>query len=128
MATGFPAVTGDILSAAMYNGLVTFAVTDETGTTYTVDNDDLYQVLIQTSNAAAKTVTIAPDSTLTAAAVGSTITFINTGAGDLTFAAGAGVTIVSAGASAAAPVVSQYQACTAIRVAADSWIIVGAVQ
>tara|TARA_R110000803_G_scaffold12685_1_gene36248 strand:- start:3790 stop:4176 length:387 start_codon:yes stop_codon:yes gene_type:complete len=128
MATGFPAVTGDVLSAAMYNGLVTFNITDQSGATYTVDNDDLYQVLIQTSNASTKTVTIAPDATLTAAADGSAITFINTGAGDLTFAAGAGVTINSTGAAPTAPFVAQYAACTAIRVAADSWIIVGAVQ
>tara|TARA_R110002126_G_scaffold66315_3_gene168735 strand:- start:2836 stop:3174 length:339 start_codon:yes stop_codon:yes gene_type:complete len=112
----------------MYNGLVTFNITDQSGATYTVDNDDLYQVLIQTSNASTKTVTIAPDATLTAAADGSAITFINTGAGDLTFAAGAGVTIASTGAAPTAPFVAQYAACTAIRVAADSWIIVGAVQ
>jgi len=127
MATGFPAVTGDVLSAAMYNGLVTFNITDQSGATYTVDNDDLYQVLIQTSNASTKTVTIAPDATLTAAADGSAITFINTGAGDLTFAAGAGVTIASTGAAPTAPTLAQYAACTAIRVAADSWIIVGAI-
>jgi len=127
MATGFPAVTGDILTSAMYNGLVTFAVTTESGATYTVDNDDLYQVLIQTSNASTKTVTIAPDSTLTAAAAGSAITFINTGAGILTFAAGAGVTIVSAGSVSAAPTLAQYRSAVAIRVAANSWIIVGAV-
>tara|TARA_R110000868_G_scaffold206226_2_gene454976 strand:- start:594 stop:980 length:387 start_codon:yes stop_codon:yes gene_type:complete len=127
MATGFPASTGDVLSAAMYNGLVTFAVTDQSGATYTVDNDDLYQVTILASNASTKTITIAPDSTLTAAADGSAITFINTGAGLLTFAAGAGVTIVSAGAVPAAPTLAQYNACSAIRTAADSWIIVGAI-
>ena len=127
MATGFPAVTGDVLSAAMYNGLVTFAMTTQSGTTYTVANTDLYQVAVQTSNAATKVVTIAPDSTLTAAAVGSAITFINTGAGLLTFAAGVGVTIVSAGAVAAAPTLAQYKACSAIRTAANSWIIVGAI-
>ena len=42
MATGFPATTGDVLSAAMFNGLVAFTVTTESGATYTVDNDDLY--------------------------------------------------------------------------------------
>jgi hypothetical protein len=127
MATGFPASTGDVLSAAMFNGLVTFTMTTESGATYTVDNDDLYQVAILTSNASTKTVTIAPDSTLTSAAEGSAITFINTGAGLLTFAAGAGVTIVSAGASSAAPTLSQYNSCVAIRQSANSWIIVGAI-
>jgi len=127
MATGFPASTGDVLSAAMYNGLVTFDISTQSGATYTVANADLYQKTILTSNASTKTVTIAPDSTLTAAAVGSTITFINTGAGLLTFAAGAGVTIVSAGAVSAAPTLAQYKACSAIRQSANSWIIVGAI-
>ena len=127
MATGFPASTGDVLSAAMFNGLVTFTMTTQSGATYTVANSDLYQVAIQTSNASTKTVTIAPDSTLTSAAVGSAITFINTGAGLLTFAAGAGVTIVSAGAVSAAPTLAQYKAATCIRTAANSWIIVGAI-
>jgi uncharacterized MnhB-related membrane protein len=127
MATGFPASTGDVLSAAMFNGLVTFTLTTQSGATYTVANSDLYQVAILTSNASTKTVTIAPDSTLTSAAVGSAITFINTGAGLLTFAAGSGVTIVSAGASASAPTLAQYKSAVAIRQSANSWIIVGAV-
>ena len=127
MATGFPATTGDVLSAAMFNGLVAFTVTTEAGATYTVDNDDLYQVMIQTSNAGTKTVTIAPDSTLTAAAVGSAITFINTGAGLLTFAAGAGVTITSAGAVSAAPTLATHKVAQCVRVDANTWRIFGGI-
>ena len=127
MTTGMPAITGDIMTSSMFNDLVVFTINTESGATYTVDNDDLYQVAILTSNASTKTITIAPDSTLTSAANGSAITFINTGAGDLTFAAGAGVTIVSAGAVSAAPTLAQYKACSAIRIAANSWIIVGAI-
>jgi len=127
MATGFPASTGDVLSAAMFNGLVTFTLNTQSGGTYTVANTDLYQVLVATSNASTKTVTIAPDSTLTSAAVGSAITFINTGAGLLTFAAGSGVTIASAGAAPTAPTLAQYKSCVAIRTAANTWIISGAI-
>jgi uncharacterized MnhB-related membrane protein len=127
MATGFPASTGDVLSAAMFNGLVAFTVTTESGATYTVDNDDLYQVMIQTSNAGTKTVTIAPDSTLTAAAVGSAITFINTGAGLLTFAAGSGVTITSAGAVSAAPTLAQHKVAQCVRVSSNTWRIYGGI-
>ena len=127
MATGFPASTGDVLSAAMFNGLVTFTINPQSGSTYTVANTDLYQALVQTTNASTKTVTIAPDSTLTAAAVGSAITFLNTGAGDLTFAAGSGVTITSAGATSSAPKLAQYKSCVAIRLSANAWTIVGAV-
>jgi hypothetical protein len=127
MATGFPASTGDVLSAAMFNGLVTFTLNTQSGATYTVANTDLYQALVATSNASTKTVTIAPDSTLTAAAVGSAITFLNTGAGLLTFAAGSGVTIASAGAAPTAPTLAQYKSCVAVRTAANTWVITGAI-
>jgi uncharacterized MnhB-related membrane protein len=127
MATGFPASTGDVLSAAMFNGLVAFTVNAQSGSTYTVANTDLYQALVQTTNASTKTVTIAPDSTLTSAAVGSAITFLNTGAGLLTFAAGSGVTIASAGAAPTAPTLAQYKSCVAVRTAANTWVITGAI-
>ena len=127
MATGFPASTGDVLSAAMFNGLVAFTANSQSGSTYTVANTDLYQALVITTNASTKTVTIAPDSTLTAAAVGSAITFLNTGAGLLTFAQGSGVTITSAGATSAAPKLGQYKSAVAIRLSANAWTIVGAV-
>ena len=127
MPTGIPASTGDVLSAASYNSLVVFEVTQETGSSYTVDNADLYQVMIQTSNAGTKTVTIAPDSTLTQAVVGSVITFINTGAGLLTFAAGAGVTLTSAGAVSAAPTLATHKVAQCVRVAANTWRIYGAI-
>ena len=127
MATGFPASTGDVLSAAMFNGLVAFTANAQSGSTYTVANTDLYQALVITTNASTKTVTIAPDSTLTSAAVGSAITFLNTGAGLLTFAAGSGVTIASAGAAPTAPTLAQYKSCVAVRTAANTWVITGAI-
>lgn len=127
MATGFPASTGDVLSAAMFNGLVTFTINAQSGSTYTVANTDLYQALVQTTNASTKTVTIAPDSTLTAAATGSAITFLNTGAGLLTFAAGSGVTITSSATTPSAPTLKQYESAVAIRTGANAWTIVGAV-
>ena len=127
MASGFPAATGDVMTAAMFNGLVTYTLNTQSGSTYTVANSDLYQALVITSNASTKTVTIAPDSTLTSAANGSAITFLNTGAGNLTFAAGSGVTITSAGASSSAPVLGQYKSCVAIRTGANAWTVVGAI-
>jgi uncharacterized MnhB-related membrane protein len=126
MATGFPASTGDVLSAAMFNGLVTFTLNDQAGS-YTVANSDLYQVLVRTTAAGTKTVTIAPDSTLTEAAIGTAITFLNSGAGLLTFAAGSGVTITSAGAAPTAPTLAQYKSAVAIRTAANAWTIVGGI-
>lgn len=127
MATGFPSITGDILTAAMYNGLVTFTINAQSGATYTVANADLFQSLVQATNASTKTITIAPDSTLTSATSGSAITFLNTGAGLLTFAAGAGVTIVSAGAVSAAPTLAQHKTAVAIRTGANAYTIVGGI-
>ena len=127
MASGFPTVVGTVFSADMFNQLVNFTISTESGATYTVDNDDLYQVMIQTSNAGTKTVTIAPDSTLTAALVGSVITIINVGAGLLTFAQGAGVTITSAGATSAAPTLATHKVAQCVRVSANTWRIYGAI-
>jgi hypothetical protein len=127
MATGFPSATGDILTAAMFNGLVTFTINPQSGSTYTVANADLYQSLVQATNASTKTITIAPDSTLTSAATGSAITFLNSGAGLLTFAAGSGVTITSAGAVSAVPTLAQYKTAVAIRTGANAWTIAGAI-
>ena len=127
MATGIPAVTGTVLSAEMFNNLVAFTVTTNSSATITTANSDLYQVMMQTSNASTKTVTIAPDSTLTEAVVGSAITFINTGAGLLTFAAGAGVTLTSAGAVSAAPTLVTHKVAQCVRVAANTWRIFGGI-
>lgn len=127
MPTNFPAVTGQVVTADFANQLVAFTMTTESGATYTIDNDDLYQVFIQTSNAGTKTVTIAPDSALTAAVVGSAVTFCNVGAGLLTFAGGSGVTITSAGAVSAAPTLAQHKVAQCVRISANTWRIYGGV-
>lgn len=127
MTSGLPANTGDILTAATVNSLVQFTLNTQSGSTYTVANTDIYQVLVQATNASTKTITIAPDSTLTSAGAGTAITFLNSGAGLLTFAAGSGVTITSAGAVSAAPTLAQYKTAVAIRLSANSWTIVGGI-
>lgn len=128
MATGFPASTGDVLSAAMFNGLVAFTLNSQTGTTYTLASTDQYQVLVVTSNASAKTVSIPTDATYNFP-VGTAIAFLNTGAGDLTVNAvtSGTTTITSTGSSAAAPKVKQYNGATALKTAANAWTVVGAV-
>ena len=128
MATGFPFSTGDVLTAAAANGLVEFTINTQSGTTYTVASTDAYQVLVVASNAAAKTFDIPTDATYNFP-VGTAITFLNTGAGDLTIDAvtPGTTTITSAGASAAAPTVAQYRSAVAIKTAANAWTVVGAV-
>lgn len=128
MATGFPAATGDVLSAAMFNGLVAFTLNAQTGTTYTLASTDQYQVLVVTSNAGTKTVSIPTDATY-AFPNGTAITILNTGAGLLTVNAvtSGTTTITSAGGTPAAPTVAQYKSCVAIKISTNAWTIVGAV-
>ena len=128
MATGFPAATGDVLSAAMFNGLVSYTINTQTGATYTLASTDQYQALVITSNASTKTVSIPTDATY-AFPNGTAITILNTGAGLLTInAVTAGTTTVtSAGATSASPTVAQYKAAVAIKTATNAWTIVGAV-
>jgi hypothetical protein len=128
MATGFPASTGDVLSAAMFNGLVAFTLNSQTGTTYTLASTDQYQVLVVTSNAGTKTVSIPTDATY-AFPNGTAITILNTGAGLLTVNAvtSGTTTVTSAGGTSAAPTVAQYKSCVAIKVSTNAWTIVGAI-
>jgi hypothetical protein len=128
MATGFPAATGDVLSAAMFNGLVSYTINTQSGATYTLASTDQYQALVLTSNASTKTVSIPTDATY-AFPNGTAITILNTGAGLLTINAvtSGTTTVTSAGAVSAAPTVAQYKAAVAIKTGTNAWTIVGAV-
>jgi hypothetical protein len=78
--------------------------------------------LVTTSNASAITVTIPPS----VFAAGNQINLQSIGVGLTTFAAGAGVTITSTGASAVAPILrARYSACTIICTAANVFTVVG---
>jgi hypothetical protein len=78
--------------------------------------------LVTASNAAAIVVTI-PPAIFTA---GEQINLQQIGAGQVTFAAGVGVTITSTGATSAAPnLKAQFSACTVICTAANTFTIVG---
>ena len=128
MATGFPASTGDVLSAGMFNGLVTFTLNSTSSTSYTLASTDQYQVLVITSNAAAKDVLIPTDATY-AFPNGTAITILNTGAADATIKAvtSGTTTVTSAGATSAQPKCGQNKAVTAIKTATNAWTVVGAV-
>ena len=126
MAQGFPASTGDVMSAGMFNGLVAFTLNDQTGTSYTPVLTDQYQVLITRSNASASTLTI-PTNASVAFDVGTVITVLNKGAGAVTISGAGGVTVLSAGATAASPVLAQYKSAALMQVAANTWYVVGAI-
>lgn len=128
MATGFPAATGDVLSAAMYNGLAAFTINAQTGTTYTTALTDSYQVLITQSNASANAIKI-PTNASVAHPIGTVITVLNIGVGTCTISAvtSGTTTVLSAGATAAAPTLAQYRSAACIKTGTDTWYVVGAV-
>lgn len=93
----------------------------QTGTTYTLvigDKDDI----VTMNNAGAITVTVPPS-------VFSANDIVNVqqiGAGQVTFAQGAGVTITSTGATASAPKLrTRYSACSVICTASNTFTIIG---
>ena len=128
MATGFPATTGDIFTAADYNGLVTFDVIADKTDDYTVAVTDSYQVLVSMNKATAVALNI-PTNATAAIPVGSVITILNKGAGLCTISAvtSGTTTVLSAGAVAASPTLAQYKSAACIKVATDTWCVVGAI-
>ena len=94
----------------------------QTGTTYTLVAADASYKLVTASNAAAITVTV-PPSIFTA---GDVVNLQQIGAGQVTFAQGAGVTITSTGATATAPkLTAQYSACSIICTASNTFTVIG---
>jgi len=128
MATGFPATTGDIFTAADYNGLVTFDVIADKTDDYTVAIVDSYQVLVSINKGTAVALKI-PTNATAAIPVGSVITILNKGAGLCTISAvtSGTTTVLSAGAVAASPTLAQYKSAACIKVATDTWYVVGAI-
>jgi hypothetical protein len=128
MATGFPATTGDIFTAADYNGLVTFDVIADKTDDYTVAIVDSYQVLVSMNKGTAVALKI-PTNATAAIPVGSVITILNKGVGLCTISAvtSGTTTVLSAGAVAAAPTLGQYKSAACIKTGTDTWYIVGAI-
>ena len=128
MATGFPAATGDVLSAAMYNGLTAFTIGSDQTADYTPVLNDQYQALIPMNKATAVNFTI-PTNASVAYPVGTVLTVLNKGAGTVTIkAVTAGTTtVLSAGATAAQPTLAQYKTAACIKTATDTWYVVGAI-
>jgi hypothetical protein len=128
MATGFPATTGDVLTAAAFNGLVAFTVGAAETDDYTPVLADQYQVLVTMNKATAVAFEIPTDASV-AFPVGTAITVLNIGAGDCTITAvtSGTTTILSAGAVPADPVLGQYKTAVCIKTATDTWYVVGAI-
>jgi hypothetical protein len=94
----------------------------QTGTTYSLVIADATYKLVTCSNATAITVTVPPS----LFAIGDTINVQQIGAGQVTFAQGAGVTITSTGATSTAPNLrAQFSAATVVCTASNTFTIVG---
>jgi len=127
MATGFPAATGDVLTAAAFNGLVAFTVTTNTNDATAVLADQ-YQVLEVMNKATAIAFNI-PTNASVAFPIGTAITVLNIGAGTCTIKAvtSGTTTVLSSGAVAAQPTLAQYKSAVCIKTGTDTWYVVGAV-
>lgn len=119
--------TGDISAALSILGLVTSptlpnqsirANTNTTDTFVLADN----QGLVTSSNAALQTLTVPPNSSV-AFPIGTHIDVIQKGAGKVTIAQGAGVTINSAGGNKS--ISGQYVGVTLIKESTNVWYLVG---
>ena len=128
MASGLPAVTGDVLTAATFNGLVTFTVGTANTADYTAVLADQYQVLEIMNKATAIAFKI-PTNASVAFPVGTAITILNIGAGVCTISAvtSGTTTILSAGAVPAAPTLAQYKTAVCIKTGTDAWYVVGGI-
>jgi hypothetical protein len=123
--------TGQVLSKASNTDLdfswieqddSTLAFNAQTGTTYTLVLADAANKWVTCSNASGITVTVPPS----IFATGNVINLQQIGAGQVTFAQGAGVTITSTGAISSAPKLrAQYSACSIICTASNTFTIVG---
>ena len=120
--TGTQTLTNKTLTdPVINNGKVNLTLNAQTGTTYTLVAADSGK-LVTLSNAGSITLTLPPS----VFAVGEQINIAQTGAGQVTFAQGAGVTINSTGAAPTAPKISkQYGAATAICTASNTFLVIG---
>lgn len=113
------ATTANTTANAAMPKLLTFNA--QTGTTYTLQGSDALG-FVTCNNAGAITVTVPPS----VFSAGQQINVQQIGAGQVTFAQGAGVTITSIGATSTAPkITSRYGAATVICTASNVFTIIG---
>jgi hypothetical protein len=92
----------------------------QTGTTYTLVEADASKV-VTAANTSPITITVPP----AVYVAGDIVTVVQTGAGQVSFAEGSGVTINSTGTADAPKIRAQYAAAQVICVASNSFVIVG---
>jgi hypothetical protein len=103
-------------------------VNAQIGTTYTAVKADGLNAIVTMDNASANTFRIPTDATYNFP-IGTTLLVYQKGVGITTINAvtSGTTTIVSAGAVLAAPVLARYKSAACIKIAANSWIVVGGI-
>jgi len=103
-------------------------VNAQTGTTYTAVKADGLNAIVTMDNASANTFYIPTDATY-AFPTGTTLLVYMKGAGVTTITATTPgtTTVASAGAASGSPVLARYKSAACIKIAANSWIVVGAI-
>ena len=115
-----PTITNPTLSGSRQNILFDTS----SNTAYSLQLTDNGKLVTLTSSSSV-TVTIQPDST-TNFAVGAMVHLQRTGTGSVAIQQGVGVTITSAAVTASQPSLrARYSAATCIKVAANSWTVIG---
>lgn len=107
-----------VIGSAEYDNLTLNA---QTGTTYTLVLTDAHK-FVTLSNASAITLTVPPNSSV-AFETGDQVNLMQLGAGQVTVAAGSGVTLRSAGSLVKTS--AQYAVATLVKIASDEWVLLG---
>jgi hypothetical protein len=115
------ATTDTLTNKTLTTPKITIDFNAQTGTSYTLIASD-QDKLITLSNAAAITLTVPPS----VFSAGQSINIQQIGAGQVTLAAGAGVTITSTGATSAAPKLrAQESAATIVCKSSNNFTVIG---
>ena len=114
------------LAGAIDTSFVSLSINAQTGTTYTAVLADGLNKIVTMDNASANTFKIPTDASV-AFPTGTVLNVYTKGAGACTISAvtSGTTTVVSAGATSSAPVVNQFGAASCIKIAANSWVVVG---
>jgi hypothetical protein len=118
------AVFGDAVDAKF----AALTINAQTGVTYTAVKADGLNAIVTMDNASANQFRIPTDATYNFP-TGTTLLVYQKGAGVTTINAvtSATTTVVSGGVTSDAPVLSQFKSAACIKLAANSWIVVGAI-
>jgi hypothetical protein len=107
---------------------MSLAINAQTGTSYTAVLADATNTLVTMDNASANTFNIPTDASV-AFDIGTVLNIYMKGAGITTITASTPgtTTVVSAGATIGSPVLARYKTASAIKLAANSWTVIGGI-